>query len=232
MTVSRPGGVKAGDDLPVLLWIFGGGFELGSTAMYDGAHVVQSGVELGKPVIFAQMNYRVAGFGFLPGKEYAMHPSRLSVQALTDCCDTESSRMGVPTSVCSTRGSLWNGFLTIFGPSVRSPTIPTAFFLPASWSSAADETLGGDPNKVTIWGQSAGSISVFDQLIAKDGDNTYKGKQLFRGAIMSSGSAIPADPVDCPKGQAVYDSVVAKAGCAGEADTLECLRGVDYEVSV
>lgn len=71
LNVQRPGGVKAGDDLPVLLWIFGGGFELGSTAMYDGAHVVEESVALGKPVIFAEMNYRVAGFGFLPGKEYA-----------------------------------------------------------------------------------------------------------------------------------------------------------------
>lgn len=69
INVQRPGGVKAGDNLPVLLWIFGGGFELGSTAMYDGTHVVQTSVELGKPVLFVAMNYRVAGFGFLAGKE-------------------------------------------------------------------------------------------------------------------------------------------------------------------
>lgn len=69
INVQRPGGVKEGDDLPVLLWIFGGGFEIGSTAMYDGAHVVQTGIELGKPVVFVAMNYRVAGFGFLGGKE-------------------------------------------------------------------------------------------------------------------------------------------------------------------
>lgn len=69
INVQRPGGVEEGDNLPVMLWIFGGGFELGSTAQYDGAHVVQTGVELGKPVIFVAMNYRVAGFGFLGGKE-------------------------------------------------------------------------------------------------------------------------------------------------------------------
>lgn len=69
INVQRPGGVKEGDNLPVVLWIYGGGFELGSTAMYDGAHVVETGVELGKPVVFVAMNYRVAGFGFLGGKE-------------------------------------------------------------------------------------------------------------------------------------------------------------------
>lgn len=69
LNVQRPGGVKAGDNLPVLLWIFGGGFEIGSSATYDGAHVVETSVALGKPVVFVAINYRVAGFGFLGGKE-------------------------------------------------------------------------------------------------------------------------------------------------------------------
>lgn len=33
VNVQRPAGTKEGDKLPVMLWIFGGGFELGSTAM-------------------------------------------------------------------------------------------------------------------------------------------------------------------------------------------------------
>lgn len=69
LNVQRPGGVQAGDNLPVLLWIYGGGFEIGSTAMYEGAHVIETSVALGKPVVFVAMNYRVAGFGFLGGKE-------------------------------------------------------------------------------------------------------------------------------------------------------------------
>lgn len=62
-----------------------------------------------------------------------------------------------------------------------------------------------------------------------DGDITYKGSPLFRGAIMDSGSVVPAAPVDCPKGQVVYDTVVAAGGCSTAADTLECLRGLSYE---
>lgn len=63
------------------------------------------------------------------------------------------------------------------------------------------------------------------------GDITYKGKPLFRGAIMNSGSAVPTDPVDSAKAQQVYDAVVQGVGCAGQADTLQCLRQADYEVS-
>lgn len=84
---------------------------------------------------------------------------------------------------------------------------------------------------MTLWGESAGAISIYAQMLAKDGDNSYKGKPLFRGAIMNSGSVTPTDPVDCPKAQVIYDQVVANAGCAGNADTLECLRGVNYDVS-
>jgi hypothetical protein len=40
-------------------------------------------------------------------------------------------------------------------------------------------------------------------MVLYSGDNTYKGKPLFKGGIMDSGSIVPADPVDCPKAQAV-----------------------------
>lgn len=69
LNVQRPGGTDTGDNLPVLIWFYGGGFEVGSTLMYDGTNIVQRSIEVGKPVIFVTMNFRAAGFGFLGGRE-------------------------------------------------------------------------------------------------------------------------------------------------------------------
>ena len=185
ITVQRPAGTKEGDKLPVLFWIFGGGFELGSTAMYDGTSLLSTAMDQKQPFIFVAVNYRVAGFGFMPGKEILKDGS--ANLGLLD------QRMGL------------------------------------EWVADNIAAFGGDPEKVTIWGESAGAISVFDQMALYGGDADYNGKPLFRGAIMNSGSVTPTSPVDGPKGQAIYDHVVSKAGCADASDTLQCLRDLDYK---
>lgn len=158
---------------------------MGASTTNDGTSLVGAAASLGKPYIFVTVNYRLGGFGFLPGAEVLA-----DVSANLGLLD---QRMGL------------------------------------KWVADNVAAFGGDPTKVTIWGQSAGAISVYNQLALYDGDISYKGKDLFRGAIMNSGSVIPADPVDCPKSQAVYDAVVATAGCSSSSDTLDCLRGLDYE---
>lgn len=61
-----------------------------------------------------------------------------------------------------------------------------------------------------------------------DGNNTYKGKPLFRGGIMNSGSITPTDPIDSTQAQEVYDVITENAGCGSVPDTLACLRQLDY----
>ncbi|TVY48690.1 putative secreted lipase [Lachnellula occidentalis] len=185
VSIFRPAGTTDSSNLPVLFWIFGGGFELGSTQTYDGTSLVSDSIAQGKPVIFVAVNYRVGGFGFLGGSEILADGA--SNLGLLD------QRLGL------------------------------------EWVQDNIASFGGDPTKVTIWGESAGAISVLDQMILYNGDNTYKGKPLFRAGIMDSGSIIPADPVDCPKAQVVYDTVVKAAGCSGASSTLDCLRGLDYQ---
>lgn len=70
---------------------------------------------------------------------------------------------------------------------------------------------------------------MFDHTIINGGDNTYKGKPLFRGAIMNSGSIIPSATVTGTKANTVYNTVVAAAGCDSAVDKLACLRGLPYE---
>lgn len=92
INVQRPAGVSADAKLPVLFWIFGGGFELGWAGMYDGSSIIGRSVEMGTPVIYVAVNYRVGGFGFLAGQELAgdgstnlgLRDQRLGLQWVAD----------------------------------------------------------------------------------------------------------------------------------------------------
>lgn len=37
--------------------------------MYDGEDILTQAIDQNQPFVFVAVNYRVAGFGFLPGKE-------------------------------------------------------------------------------------------------------------------------------------------------------------------
>jgi hypothetical protein len=43
--------------------------QLGWAAMYDAQDMLTQAIDQGQPFVFVAVNYRVAGFGFLPGKE-------------------------------------------------------------------------------------------------------------------------------------------------------------------
>ncbi|KAI0701445.1 Carboxylesterase family-domain-containing protein [Cerioporus squamosus] len=57
------------DKLPVIVFIFGGGFTIGLSSQMPGDVVVAQSVQLGKPVIYVALNYRLHAFGLLGGKE-------------------------------------------------------------------------------------------------------------------------------------------------------------------
>ncbi|KAN0094321.1 Alpha/Beta hydrolase fold [Tylopilus felleus] len=69
LNVVRPAGVSEGVDLPVIVWIYGGGFENGDASAYNGTQIVSRSLSLKSPVIFVSFNYRLNAFGFLGGKE-------------------------------------------------------------------------------------------------------------------------------------------------------------------
>lgn len=178
INVLTPATATSTSGLPVLAWIFGGGFEVGGTAMYDGTSIVARSIALNQPVIYVSMNYRVSGFGFLASKE--VQEAAVGNLGLHD--QREALR----------------------------------------WIQKYITAFGGDPTKVTIWGESAGAISAAMHMIAYDGDT----QGLFRAAFMQSGSPIPVG--DLEGGQKYYDDVVVQTGCSDSADTLSCLRTVSY----
>ncbi|KAI0326234.1 carotenoid ester lipase precursor [Cubamyces sp. BRFM 1775] len=179
INVVVPAGTQPNAKLPVVAWIFGGGFELGGPSMYDGGVIVSRSVELGEPVIYVSMNYRLSAFGFLASQEVK---------------DAGVGNLGLQDQRLALR-----------------------------WIQKYISAFGGDPTKVTIWGESAGAISVAMHMIANGGN----AEGLFRGAFMESGSPIPTG--DITHGQGDYDKIVAETGCTGAADTLQCLRGVPYD---
>lgn len=81
VNVQVPAGTNSTAGLPVIFWIHGGGFELGSSAalgseltsvqgvIYQGAEIVQRSVEMGQPVVFVSANHRLNAFGTLTGEE-------------------------------------------------------------------------------------------------------------------------------------------------------------------
>lgn len=69
VNVQRPSTATADSKLPVVFWIYGGGFEFGSTSTYDASELILTSVAQGKDVLYVSVNYRIGAFGFMPGAE-------------------------------------------------------------------------------------------------------------------------------------------------------------------
>lgn len=69
LNIIRPAGVSAGADLPVVVWIHGGGWVQGSGVdlRYNMSFIVQQSQEQGQPVVAVTINYRLSAWGFLQG---------------------------------------------------------------------------------------------------------------------------------------------------------------------
>ena len=127
------------DRIPVLVWIYGGGFAGGSTSeqTYSGENLARKGV------VLVSIAYRVGFLGFLA------HP-QLSAEN--------------PNHVSGNYGLL-------------------DMIAGLTWVQKNIAAFGGDPGKVTIFGESAGGIAV-SMLCASP-----LAKGLFQGAISESGGS-------------------------------------------
>ncbi|KAI9730194.1 MAG: hypothetical protein M1834_005958 [Cirrosporium novae-zelandiae] len=183
INIIRPAGLDASAKLPVLLWIHGGSYQVGTSGLtnYNLTFIVEKSVEIGKPIIGASINYRKGGWGNMYSRE--IQGTGNTNLALRDM------RQGL------------------------------------AWISENIGPFGGDTDKVTIWGESAGSFAVGQLLM------TYGGctDGLFHRSIQESGSAATAWYNGSDWYQPKYDSLVEGVNCSDAIDTLECLRTVSYE---
>jgi para-nitrobenzyl esterase len=77
--------------------------------------------------------------------------------------------------------------------------------------------FGGSPSNVTIFGESAGGLSVRSELVSPSG------KGLFQRAIVESGAYAETIPT-LAQAEATGESLAAKMGCADQ--TAACLRAL------
>lgn len=182
LNVYKPATATPDSKLPVMVWIFGGAFELsGGTVIYDGTSIVKRSMDMGQDAIVIAGNYRTNFFGF---------PSSKEVQ--------ESG----------------NGNLGLLDQKIL-----------LEWVQQEVGAFGGDPSRVTLFGESSGAISIGFQMLLYGANESAP---LFHGAILESGAAIPVQNMS--HDQSIYDNIVAAAECSGQADTLDCLRGKPLDV--
>ena len=156
---------ETAEPLPVMVWIHGGGFEMGSgsSPMYDGTHFAQSGV------VIVTVNYRLGSLGFLE-------------LGHLDADLAGSGNVGLLDQVAA-----------------------------LEWVRDNIASFGGDPANVTVFGQSAGSMSISLLMSSRLSDG------LFHKAITQSGSTSAARTV--PAAQADADEFLATGGWA-DVDAL------------
>src|ERR1700735_4796035 len=178
LNVWAPAKVKPGT-LPVMVWIYGGGFVTGGTseARQDGQFLAH------RNVVIVTLNYRLGIFGFFT------HPD-LAAES--------------PHHAAGNYGLLDQAAAL-------------------AWVSRNITAFGGDPNNITLFGESAGSFSVSAQMASP------LSKTLIAKAIGESGGAFHSSGVPYPSLTKTEQEDAAFAQTAFNASTIADLRKISAD---
>jgi para-nitrobenzyl esterase len=120
------------------------------------------------------------------------------------------------------------GFLALNALSTEDDSYPTSGnygledqHLALEWVQQNIANFGGDPGNVTLFGESAGGISVCGHLVSP------ASKGLFHRAILQSG---PCDlDMSLKQAEPTGEKVISTLGCDKAENVLECIRGKSVE---
>ena len=200
-----------------MVWIHGGGYTLGSKTLYSpsAAGLIKASQSNGKEgIIWIAMNYRLGIF-------------------------VSNNFHYIDTFAVSLYFSSWNETTDIFcqgwlsGPTFQANGTANAGLydqrFALEWVQKYIHKFGGDPNRVTVIGESAGGGSTLHQITAYGG---LKGKVPFQQAIVQSPGF---QPMPSSTGQeAVFQSFLSRAGVRSVQDargiSTEFLQLVNYQI--
>lgn len=174
LNVYSPEGAAEGANLPVMVWIPGGGLILGGSTGYNPSALVKQG-----EVVVVSMNYRLNVFGFFS------HPA-------INAEDHEIGNYGLMDQQAA-----------------------------LLWIQANIGRFGGDKQNVTIFGESAGGLSVWCQMVSP------RSQGLFHKAIVQSGTSHALISTPYTRDLAVTGTnLLRAAGVADQNQTSDALRAV------
>lgn len=136
---------------------------------------------IGQPIIGVSTAYRLGPFGFLNGDEV-----QGAGQTNLGLKDQRLAMHWLQENIGGFGGTYYSTLITF---------------------QTGDADVTGDPNKVTIWGESAGAASVGFHLTAFNG----RDDKLFRSAMMESGKLVLHYPTLCHADQLSRQSSILRS---------------------
>ncbi|KAF4591075.1 hypothetical protein EYR40_009675 [Pleurotus pulmonarius] len=194
---------------PNAQWIYGGAFELGSASLYDGGPIVERSIQLGEPVIYVSMNYRLSAFGFLASQEVKdagvgnlglqdqrealrwiqKYISRADGTFLTDHPQklVQAGKVAnVPfvTGDCDDEGTLFSLSTLNISTAAQFRTYIKTFFMPQSTNTELDQVLAFYPSDLTKGSPfNTGILNAlspqFKRIAAFQGDFIFQAPRRF-----------------------------------------------------